>query len=91
MVIPKTRNGNGTFRTEKYFKLKHGNGTNFSILNTLIKKIFFKFLFRSMTKTRKTSKYGTCCIPFFSHQAKTRNGTIKSMSISMCKKKNLNI
>ncbi len=36
-----------------------------------------------MTKTQKTSKYGTCSIPFFSHQAKTRNGAIKSMYISM--------
>ncbi len=36
------------------------------------------------------TKYGTCSIPFFSHQAKTRNGTDKSMSISMRKKKNLN-
>jgi len=35
--------------------------------------------FRSTTKTRKTLKYGTCSIPFFSHQAKT----IKSMYISM--------
>ncbi len=36
-----------------------------------------------MTKTRKTSKYETCSIPFFSHQAKTRNGTIESLYISM--------
>jgi len=36
-----------------------------------------------MIKTRKTSKYGTCFIPFFSHQAKTRNGTDKSISTFM--------
>jgi hypothetical protein len=55
--------------------------TERSVRKTFVKKFFFKFFqFRFKIKTRKTLKYGTYSIPFFSRQAKTRNGTNKSMS-----------
>ena len=73
-------------------KKKHGYGTNFNIPNTLIKrKFFFKFfqiLFRSTTNG-KLQNMEHIPFPFFSHQAKTRNGTIKSMYISMYEKKKI--
>jgi len=38
MVIPKTRNGNGTFRTENYFKLKHGTEQTNQCLYLCVRK-----------------------------------------------------
>jgi hypothetical protein len=67
---------------EHKFKLKHGNGTYFCILNTSTKKNYFKIfkiLFRSTTKTKKTPKCGTYSISSFSRQANTRNETAESI------------
>ena len=72
-----------TERTENFCKILTFSNLNtemeqfFNIFIKLTnKKKFFQFLFGSTTKTRKTLKYGTGSIPSFSHQAKTRNGTI---------------
>jgi len=56
---------------------------NISFMDSFDHRIPINNSFSSYAKTRKTSKYGTYSISFFSHQAKTRNGTIKSMYISM--------